>query len=76
MTSNKRAAPVDAPMKIVKLVRRSKPATKAPAGGWRPESSGVRIVAAGVSVEVHSGFDRGLLLDVLAVLAQRGETQR
>jgi len=76
MTSNNRAAPVDAPMKIVKLVPRSKPATRAPAGGGGPESSRIRIVAAGVSVEVHSGFDCGLLLDVLAVLAQRGEIQR
>ena len=75
-TSKKPAAPVDAQMKLVKLVPRPKPDANAPEGNRGRESSRIRIVAADVSVEVESGFDRRVLFDVLAVLAQRSGTQK
>ena len=69
MTSRKGAAPVDAPLRLVKLVPR--PNAKTTVAGSANESSGIRIVAANVSVEVKRGFDRSVLTDVLAALDQR-----
>ena len=74
MTAKKGAAPVDAPVRLVKLVPRSN--AKTAVGGNANESSGIRIVAANVSVEVQRGFDRSVLVDVLAALDQRSGSQR
>ena len=75
MTSKPGSAPVEAAVQLVKLVPQRRPDAKDACGSDR-KSSGVRIVSADVAIEVQSGFDRGVLLDVLAALTQLGGTRR
>ena len=74
-TSKEEGSPVEAPVQFVKLVPQRRPDTKV-ADRIDRKSCGVRIVAGGVVVEVQSGFDHGVLLEVLNALAERREIQR